>query len=70
MSIRERARNAAAATIVRRFGAHAESQDAADAASDVWAEDYDALAEMLADETIAPQKRIDSALAWIKDTLT
>lgn len=41
----------------------------ADAASDVWANDYLQLAELLADETVAPQKRIDSAIAWIKDSV-
>ena len=73
-AIREQARKAAYKADAERALSHTYSQIssvkvAADAASDVWAKDYEALSEMLADETIAPQKRIDSALVWIKETL-
>lgn len=42
---------------------------AADAASKVWQRDYCELAILLSDKTIAPQKRIDSAIAWINGEL-
>lgn len=70
-SAREQAREAALAQRHGDENGHCERErmTGSDAASDVWAEDYRGLAALLADGTIAPLKRIHTALVWIKEAL-